>query len=218
MILAIETSQSACGAAVFENADKYAESILRKERSHASMITSVIQAAMIPYKASVQDIKAIAVSAGPGSFTGLRIGLSTAKGMCYGSQISLIMVPTFEAIALEIVSTCNYINNFVVMFKANTTEFFCAKFSRADDGYAQVTETKPISMEEIEDMLQEEDFLVSDKNWLNVKKYVNLSAPKPRFIASWAAQYGKEIPYTEIDLVEPLYLKDFIIKRKEVKK
>jgi len=97
MILAIETSTEVCSTAVLNNGKLIAEDFSHQSYSHAErlapMIKSLLEANEIPRSA----LTAVAVSSGPGSYTGLRIGTSTAKGLCYALDIPLIAVNTLES-------------------------------------------------------------------------------------------------------------------------
>ena len=91
LILAIETATTNCSVALFE-----AEILIAKkehnteEYTHAEQLTLFIEEVVESAKVSLQEIEAVALSKGPGSYTGLRIGTSTAKGLCYSLSIPLI--------------------------------------------------------------------------------------------------------------------------------
>ena len=91
-ILAIETSQEICGAAVLIEPNKFSESIIHIKNIHSEKIFNVIDSALKLAGLKLNMIKAIAVSAGPGSFTGLRIGMAAAKGIGIGSSLPIIPV------------------------------------------------------------------------------------------------------------------------------
>lgn len=213
-ILALETSQSACGASVYKNSKENSESVLSKDRSHAQLITAVIDSAMKQIAKDFTDINAVAVSIGPGSFTGLRIGLTVAKAISYSREIPLILVPTHAAMSLEVFTLLPGLKNFIIAQKVNTTEFYVSRYRQSDMGLIAEIENEVMIGTDFEKFVAETDTLISPQNWFAVEKYVNLSSPKPCFVAEWALQYGERVPYTEIDDKEPLYLKDFVIKKK----
>ncbi|MEJ2616745.1 MAG: tRNA (adenosine(37)-N6)-threonylcarbamoyltransferase complex dimerization subunit type 1 TsaB [Ignavibacteriaceae bacterium] len=105
-ILALETSQNLCSACVFYSDSKFFEMNFKLKNAHAEKLFESIEHVMNSAGIGTIDIGAIAISAGPGSFTGLRIGMSAAKGMAYGASIPIIPVPTFEALSLQV---CNYL-------------------------------------------------------------------------------------------------------------
>lgn len=98
-ILCIETSGEACSIAVF-NRDRLIAKTERFEKNvHASAITTLIQEALLQAGLTLNQLRAVSVSKGPGSYTGLRVGVSTAKGLCYALNIPLIAIPTLHAMA-----------------------------------------------------------------------------------------------------------------------
>ncbi len=99
-ILAIETSGSTCGAALIDNSGLLGEYNLYGSNLHDRLLSENIRRLLGDLSFDVKDIDAVAVSAGPGSFTGLRIGAAVAKGLCFGDNPPLIAVPTLSALAL----------------------------------------------------------------------------------------------------------------------
>lgn len=98
-ILAIETSSYICGVAIFKNNEMVSLAQETADRKHAEIIPSFIEKAVSDSGISLSKLNAIAVSIGPGSFTGLRIGLGFAKGIAYANRLPLIPVPTMTAMA-----------------------------------------------------------------------------------------------------------------------
>ncbi len=213
-VLAIETSGVTCGVCIYKNDKEYLSTVLVKDRSHAAKLASLIESSLKSFGITIQDIGSVAVSNGPGSFTGLRVGLSTAKGICSGAQIPLILVPTAEAAALEVSTVFEAGKTFVVAAKVNTTEFYVTKFKTAAGGFELIQPTQVLEVQSIKEILSSGDFLVSDKNWFDSEKYVNLISPNPVLVAQWAVSFGEEIDPDKIDFIEPYYFKEFIIKRK----
>lgn len=98
-LLSIDTAGTACSAAVSDSGEILSISVVDEPRVHATRLVPTIRELISDAGLSMSDLAAVAVSKGPGSFTGLRIGVSTAKGLCYGLGIPLIGVPTLEAMA-----------------------------------------------------------------------------------------------------------------------
>ena len=95
-ILAIDTSAVAAGCAVCEDGVVLAESFLNRKLTHSQTILPMAEDMLKNCQLSLKEIDAFAVAAGPGSFTGLRIGASTAKGMGLALKKPIVPVPTLE--------------------------------------------------------------------------------------------------------------------------
>ena len=96
--LGIDTATWSASVGVARDGDAVAERTVRAE-THALAIIALIEETLAAAGITVRDLDGIAVSAGPGSFTGLRIGLSTAKGIAYAHGAQLVLVPTLHALA-----------------------------------------------------------------------------------------------------------------------
>ena len=100
-LLNIETATRVCSVAIGRDGELIALKETNKEKSHSSVITLLIQEVLKKAGIVLSDLDAIAVSKGPGSYTGLRIGVSTAKGLCYSLDRPLIAVNTLQAMAIS---------------------------------------------------------------------------------------------------------------------
>lgn len=214
-VLAIETSESICGVAVYFSEEKYFESELKDSYSHAERLFNSVDYLLQNAGIEIKDIGAIAVSAGPGSFTGLRIGMSAAKGLALGVNIPIILVPTFEAMALQILDFLQNDQDFIIANKVNKDEIYYAKFQIRDNKYIFEEELKVMPMGDLnypESIAKFGNVFLSantktEKNW-------NLSAPAAVYIARWAKSFGIDKMIFDFDFLEPNYLKNFIIKVK----
>ena len=131
MILCIETATSVCSVALCSG-----EKILTFREtnlgfSHAEKLTVFISEILKEAEVNLSDIEAVAVSSGPGSYTGLRIGVSVAKGLCFAADKPLISISTLEAIAsgaLGHISSNNSDKLLCPMIDARRMEVYCALF------------------------------------------------------------------------------------------
>jgi tRNA threonylcarbamoyladenosine biosynthesis protein TsaB len=98
-ILSIETSTSICSVAIHERGELLAVAEIKEPGAHAEKLLDLVDAAMKQAELRMSDLDAVAVSQGPGSYTGLRIGVSNAKGIAYGLEIPLIGINTLQAMA-----------------------------------------------------------------------------------------------------------------------
>ncbi len=94
LILQIETATTVCSVALSENGSVLAYKELEQRNVHAEIITLFIDEVLKTADKKYRDLDAVAVSCGPGSYTGLRIGISAAKGLCFALDIPLIAVET----------------------------------------------------------------------------------------------------------------------------
>ncbi len=99
LILHIETATPLCSVSVARGEHLLAAKRATVPNSHARSLASTIRQLLDESGLAMQDLDAIAVSEGPGSYTGLRIGLSTAKGICYAADIPLVLINTLQATA-----------------------------------------------------------------------------------------------------------------------
>lgn len=101
LLLSIETSTQACSVALHKEGALLASREIQTPRSAASQLTVIINEVVKATKLKMTDLQGIVVASGPGSYTGLRIGVATAKGLCYALNIPLISVNTLQLMAYE---------------------------------------------------------------------------------------------------------------------
>lgn len=213
-LLAIETSSSVCGACVYFSREKFFRTSINFKNVHAEKLFETIDSVIRSAELKPGDLGAIAVSNGPGSFTGLRIGMSAAKGIAFGSSIPIIQVPTFEALAFQISHYLPENEYFNIANKANTDEVYYARFQIKGNNYIFVENLKILRFEEF---LSNSKDIITFGNAVKNKKRSSLYrtdifAPLPEFVAEWAAEYGKDKLLKNVDFTEPNYLKNFTIK------
>ena len=146
-LLLIETSTSLCSTALSEDEKIICSRRSSEPRAHASLTAQFIKEMLESSGWSVNDLDAVAVSAGPGSYTGLRVGVSTAKGLCFGGVLPLISVSTLEILARQAIEAglpegCKAI---LPMVDARRMEVYTAVYS--PDG-ARLTDISPVVLDE----------------------------------------------------------------------
>lgn len=99
LILSIETSTPLCSVAIHSEGKLLATKETLEEGGHGKRLTRLIEAACEEANLTIKNMDAIAISIGPGSYTGLRIGLATAKGLCFGLEKPLISLNTLKIMA-----------------------------------------------------------------------------------------------------------------------
>ena len=99
LILSLETATTNCSVALASDGKVVASRSINSGYSHSEKINVFIEEVIAQAGVTLKDLQAVAVSSGPGSYTGLRIGISTAKGLCYALDIPLIAINTLDAMA-----------------------------------------------------------------------------------------------------------------------
>jgi len=135
VILSIETSTEVCSVALHNNGRLVADRESIEAYSHAERLAPLIDDILADNIVSRGELTAVAVSAGPGSYTGLRIGTSTAKGLCYALDIPLITIGTLESM-LEGIEQDNKDQLLCPMLDARRMEVYCL----LADGNGQIIE------------------------------------------------------------------------------
>ena len=130
MLLCIETSGKNCSVALYEGLQLVSIREVHTEQfSHSENLHVFIEQVLKESNLQPKAIKAIAISAGPGSYTGLRIGVATAKGLCYGWDIPLIALPTLHILAEQVTYEFTDIEYIIPMIDARRMEVFTAVYS-----------------------------------------------------------------------------------------
>jgi tRNA threonylcarbamoyladenosine biosynthesis protein TsaB len=217
-ILNIETSTKNCSVALAKNG----EIVLCKEIaeigfSHAEKLHVFLEELLKETELGFKDINAIAVSQGPGSYTGLRIGVSAAKGLCYALDIPLIAVDTLQILANQVTVDEGII---IPMIDARRMEVFSAIF---DKNHLKIRETKA-------EILEEDSFsinygpiyIIGDcatkaKTVLTNDKFVFLENhifPSAKEMATLSYSLFEQNNFVDVAYFEPFYLKDFMLTQK----
>lgn len=219
-ILNIETSSDVCSVCLAYDGEIISIRETGIERSHASILTVFIEEILSELKAQNLNLDAVAVSMGPGSYTGLRIGVSAAKGICYGSEIPLIAIPTLEALcrgALKLYEINERDALLVPMIDARRMEVYMAVYNM------QLQKIKDTSAQII-DQNSFRDLSATNTLYLfgtgSTKLKDSISQEKIRFLdninmsseymVEMASQRYKEKQFEDVAYFEPYYLKDFI--------
>lgn len=220
-LLSIETSTTVCSVALHQNNILIAVLEVHQEYSHASKLASLVDRIVKLADISLQQVSGVAFASGPGSYTGLRIGASLAKGLCYALDVPLITVSTLDILAYK-VKRYNFSDAFLCpMLDARRMEVYCQIFD------CDLTTRIPI----VSKIIDEQSF----KEYLEIKPVVFfgsgaskcvevISHANARFLTDVhpsAVELGtlafKKFEKNNFeDLVQfvPFYLKEFMIKKK----
>ncbi len=225
-ILGIETATRICSAAIVSGQDVLAEASLNVQQVHVEKLVLVINQLLDNLHLRYNDVDGIAVSCGPGSFTGVRIGLSVAKGIAFAHSSRLLAVPTLDAIAGKTKSLVDD-RTVVPLLHARGEEFYYSAYKLSGDGMQRlsgynVAEGSSIAEEFEEGVLFAGEGVntfskiesVSLKFGASELKYVAASAAEVALIGAQKLTAGD---YADLRTLVPLYIKDFVaVKRTKI--
>jgi len=220
MIIAIDASTTGCSVALFNERKVLISLASRMERSSAENLTLMIEEVLRFGGVEYSDLQAVAVARGPGSYTGLRIAVSTAKGLAFGLDIPLISFGTLPVLCYQQEFT-EGIDLLCPMIDARRMEVFCGFYNAADK-----TEKVPVAAV----LVQEDSFReILDRNRVlffgegSAKCREVIRHPNARFAASVqspSAEYACKIvsdkwerrELENLVTFEPFYLKEYMFK------
>jgi len=225
LILNIETATEVCSVALCNNGVVICKRETSDQNSHSELITTFVEEILFETKTKISQIEAIGLSMGPGSYTGLRIGTSTAKGLCYALDIPLIAISTIEAIAFGTIENIN-----------NENALYCPMIdARRMEVYSAIFDSKLNQIEPIEaNIIDENSFkaiLLNRKTYFSgngaekcrsiLSNYdnaqiVDIKASSTHLAKLSEIKFNKN-QFENLAYFEPFYLKDFIAAKSYVK-
>jgi tRNA threonylcarbamoyladenosine biosynthesis protein TsaB len=222
LILQIETATTSCSVALAADGKVLAFKQVNERNKHAEVITLFTEELITGNGYTYQDLDAIAVSCGPGSYTGLRIGVSTAKGLCFALDKPLIAIETLEAMAYGVIND-NAIEIeestlLCPMIDARRMEVYCAVFN-TDGEKLRATAADIIDENSFADLLKGHKILFfgdgADKCEAVLGSNPNASfllnfENSATYLTQKAAEKFSGKDFENVAYFEPYYLKDFI--------
>jgi tRNA threonylcarbamoyladenosine biosynthesis protein TsaB len=218
ILLHIESTSTACSVALSLNEDIIALQENDNGFTHAENLHIFIEQILKEANISISQLQAISISSGPGSYTGLRIGYSTAKGLCYALSIPLIEVSTLKALTHSIISNDNKDAYFCPMMDARRMEVYTSCY----DG--KLNELKPLSALVIDEQNLAEYNLnkpiyffgngmpkAQELIYKQVRNclFINDVKPSAKSLVLLAYKQFLNQNFVNIAYAEPLYLKEF---------
>jgi tRNA threonylcarbamoyladenosine biosynthesis protein TsaB len=215
LILNIETATKNCSVSLSnEGKTIVCKELAEQNFSHAEKLHLFIGEVLSENKFTFSDLKAVAVSQGPGSYTGLRIGVSSAKGLCYALGIPLIAIDTLQLLAKQI-----QVENGIILPMIDArrmevfTAFYASNYTQIRNVQAEIIDEN--SYNEINDILH----LVGDgtekfKNTLTSAKFVfhtDVIYPSANEMSELSYEKFQKQEFVDVAYFEPFYLKDFLI-------
>ena len=217
IILNIETATKNCSVALAKEGKTLAcKEIAEQNFSHAEKLHVFIEELLAENNLQFSDLNAIAVSQGPGSYTGLRIGVSSAKGFCYALNIPMIAIDTLQLLAKQIQIEEGII---IPMIDARRLEVFSAFY---DKNHNQIRNTQAEIIDETSyQEITETIHLVGDgtekfKNTLIDTKFVfhsDVVFPSANEMSQLSFDKYQIRDFVDVAYFEPYYLKDFVLSK-----
>ena len=220
LILSIETATPVSSVALHSNGEIMAHSHLFINQAASSKLTVMIDELLKRCELLPNQLNAIAVSAGPGSYTGLRIGVATAKGMCYALSKPLIAVNTLLCMARQIAASYRKGEYFCPMLDARRMEVYCMMINDKGD-VVEDTEARIIDPSSFQSSLEENEVVFFGNGAEKCKAvivhknaiFLNDVHPSAQQIGELAYEKFQREEFENVAEFEPFYLKDFLVKK-----
>ena len=216
-IINIETATPVCSVSISENGKVVIEKVSYDGPSHASLLGVFVEEAVKESKSLGFEIDAVAVSGGPGSYTGLRIGASMAKGLCFGYNIPLLSIPTLDILAYKAVRAVSSDALFCAMLDARRMEVYAALY---DNTLKKVrdTEAEIVTEDTYTRFLEKQTVYFfgngADKCKSVIKSqnavFIDDLNPLASDMAVLSEQAYADKRFEDVAYFEPFYLKDFV--------
>jgi|ERR1700757_842098 len=221
-LLCIETATTICSVCITADDKILAHKEINNGFSHAENLHVFIQDVLKEANLSINQLNAVAISKGPGSYTGLRIGVSTAKGLCYALQIPLISIDTLQSMAYAIASTKKEDALYCPMLDARRMEVYCAIYDKNVETItpvnALVVDEKSIDIFNLnktiyffgDGMPKVKQLLQNNNKALFIEDVV----PSAKNMATLAFTKFLKKTFEDVAYFEPFYLKEFFTNAK----
>jgi tRNA threonylcarbamoyladenosine biosynthesis protein TsaB len=221
-LLCIETATTVCSVCVTADDKILAYKEINNGFSHAENLHVFIQDVLKEANLSINQINAVAISKGPGSYTGLRIGVSTAKGLCYALQIPLISIDTLQSMAYAIAQIKNEDALYCPMLDARRMEVYCAVYDKSLETIspvnALVVDEKSIEIFNLNKTIYFfGDGMPKVKQLLqnnNKALFIDDIFPSAKNMAALAFTKFSKKTFEDVAYFEPFYLKEFFTNAK----
>lgn len=218
-ILAIDTATDVCGVALAQDDELVADVRLHQKKLHNEKLISSIQYLLEQVSWQSQDLDGIAFVNGPGSFTGLRIGISVAKGLAYAWDLPVVAVNTLDSFAER---AKLWRGPICVAMKVRAAELYIAMYEGTGDAIERKSEDRIISVSELAEFLNEQTLVLCNPPQLLKAQEVSpailagadLTTPSPELAARIGLRKLEQKKTASPDDLEPFYLKEFKPKRK----
>lgn len=226
IILNIETSTEVCSVALSNEGRVISFREDDKEKLHASRLTPFIEEVLTEAGVKIQDLSAICVSEGPGSYTGLRIGVSVAKGLCFGLNIPLMAISSLKAMAQACVQNTPNPDDYLFcpLIDARRMEVYTSLYDSKLNTIEKI-HARIIDQNSFQDILQSAKVVFFGNGAPKCKEVTHSSNAKfdleircsAVYMAGLADEAFKNKTFKNVAYFEPYYLKDFVATKPKQK-
>jgi tRNA threonylcarbamoyladenosine biosynthesis protein TsaB len=225
LLLNIETSTAICSVALGKDGELLALKENKEGMKHASHLTVFIENILKENSLSISDLDGVAISMGPGSYTGLRIGVSTAKGICYGAGIPLVAVSTLQSMTKALQDSSNLLQE----VKNSDEVYFCPMIdARRMEVYTALYDSKGEMVKEISAEIIDENSFAEELSKREIVFFGDGSGKCKEQIKNENGIFIDNVEATAVGMIklaeekfnenqledvayfEPFYLKDFV--------
>jgi len=220
-LLSISTSSDVLSLSLVENNKLIASFESDGNRRHAELIAPEIKNLMEKTGLKFSDLNGLCVNLGPGSFTGLRVGLSIAKGIAFGSNLKLYGYTNFEELLLQAILKNNVNGKCAVLIPSRKNEFYFGAFQVKEKNFLQLDVFELMSYDEFKTHFHHFDYLIIDQKiedkFSDLSKEIHLISLKNNSFYGAQLVLLNPAKYLCEDYfyLEPLYLKNFDVKLKK---
>lgn len=219
LLLSIDSSTRGSSVALHQQSQLLATYELYTDKSSSAMLTTLIQNVVKDSGYELDDLDAVVVAKGPGSYTGLRVGVSTAKGICYARDKPLIAINTLEAMFMQVKNFFPINTLFCPMIDARRMEVYAAIFDQKGN---TISPTKAVIIQEnsFAELLENNQIVFfgdgaakcravfSDQpNALFINEEIR---PSAKTVGLLAVKAFENAEFENVATFEPYYLKDFM--------
>ncbi len=216
VILNIDTATDFASICLSKEGEVLAYQFNRQQKDHASFLQPAIKETLEQANLSFQQIDAIAVSNGPGSYTGLRVGLASAKGLCFAASLPLILLSTLEVMAHAALQAAPGAKFYAPMIDARRLEVFTATYN-AVGGEVEKPHAKVLEPDSFDQLLSLGDVVFSGngavklKNLIKVKSHTIFTEAQhsAKDMVQLAMHHYNNQRFHDLAYSEPYYLKEF---------
>ena len=183
IVLSIDSSSKVATVALLNDDTLLGEYVINDKREHSVLLMPMIENLLKDCELTINDIDGFVVSKGPGSFTGLRIGMATVKGLSFGANKPYISLSSLDGLAYSL----SYFNGIICpIMDALRENVYTALYKNEDGEFKNIMEPTPMELTDLLEMLKEknEEVIFTGDGLLKHKEYIKVNFPNAKFASN----------------------------------